>query len=214
MEINGSPQGQVALPLRVFRVAPGTSILVRTLASSYKGFLTHYYRGRSRVCLANECDVNYHKIPTDWKGYTPVEIWEGTKAKWFPVVLEITEHLELDFRHLFQRGQIWEVYREIVGAKKGTPVCGKLMEELDPKRLPPAFDVIRTVRSMYKCHVATLHLDSPLPDRILMGYSEGAAPACTESAAKTEHVDRRPLAEALKDYNDKKKSPHTNGKHN
>ena len=41
------------------------------------------------------------------KGYAHAEIYSRAIKAWNPVVLEITEHLELDLRGQYARGQVW-----------------------------------------------------------------------------------------------------------
>jgi hypothetical protein len=209
--INGNEQPSIVLPLRVYRVQAGTTVMLRTLANSYKGLFLHFHNKRSHLCRGEQCPREIHQVPPTWKGYTPVELFEPSKAKWLPAVLEVTEHLDLDFRHLFKRGQIWEIFRDSVGKRKGTPVCGKLLEERDGKTFPAAFDVVKVLLTMYHVQQIRLDQDNPMPDRSLVTYSEGDAPACTKTKPVDIDNDPRPVSERFKEYMNQKKSPHTNG---
>jgi hypothetical protein len=163
-------------PLRVLRVDPGQVIHLRTLSGDYGGLLTHFLRGRSHYCPGEECFPSNHKSETYWKGYAPVEAWDRAASLWIPWVLEITERLELDLRGSFCRAQTWKVSRLPQTGKAKTPVIAELIEENRPDSVPPAFDVVPVLLTLY--HVARIRLDvkNPLPPRTLLPPSQGAPP--------------------------------------
>jgi hypothetical protein len=169
-------------PLRVARIEPGQREIARMLSERYFGLMTHWARGRSVYCDPTDCCPAVHRTPRYWKGYAAAELWNQQAAKWFPVCLEITEHLELDFRRAYARGQVWELVRGAQTGKKKTPVAGYLLEECDEKKWPAAFDLVPVLRHLY--HVERLSLDAknPLPDRVYVSASDGDAPKIAQPA--------------------------------
>ena len=111
--------------LRVFRVSAGETAILRMVSAGYSGLFTHWVRGRSIYCPGDSCSTATHRAGRIWKGYLFAEQWINPSKLWAPVVLEISEHLELDFRHIYARGQIWELSRkEMFGGNK-FPSSGK-----------------------------------------------------------------------------------------
>lgn len=154
--------------LRVFRVEPGMQICVRLLASEIRGVMTHYHRGRSQVCLGDDCPPAMHRDKQFWKGYIASEWYDKKLKLWFPTVLEVTECLELDMRGIIERGQVWELFRH-AEAKKGEPVRGALHETLDASRLREPFDILPVLRTLFHCLGAfPMPVKNPLPPRVLI----------------------------------------------
>jgi hypothetical protein len=178
-QLNGKhlkPDAQMNI-LRVFRVEPGTVWWIRTLSDHYGGIITHWHRGRSHYCVGKECNPIMHRGDKIWKGYAPVEIFLEDRKKWFPFVLEISEHLELDFRGIYRRGQIWELFRSADDGKKKLGCEAILHETCDLKTLPPAFDFTAPVKSLYHTFELDLTVRNPLPPRIIVQESDGEAPS-------------------------------------
>jgi len=174
---NGANTRLPIYPLRVFRIDPGTTHHLRTLSLMYGGLFTHYVKGSSRYCAGDECRPEYHRCDRIWKGYASVEVYGQKEKKWFPVVLEMTEGLEQDFRGVYTRGQVWEVWREPQPTRKATPVKGKLLEERDEKTFPEAFDYLPVLKHLYHCERIDIGAVNPLPPRVIVSPSDGAPPA-------------------------------------
>lgn len=164
--------------LRVHRVEPGDNVYLRMLGNIYGGCFTHYYQKRSLYCPGDTCKCAVHNNPQcfTWKGYVAAELYSEQQRLWLPVVFEITERLEQDFRYRFKRGQVWNVFRYAV-KKSGEPVMGTLHEELDPATLQKPFDIQPVLRTMYHWSgPILLTAKNPLPDRVLVEPSAGAPP--------------------------------------
>lgn len=175
------PPSPILRALRVWRVEPGATVFVRMLGENYGGIFTHYFRGRSQCCRGEDCPAAVHNVDKIWKGYVAAELWVpkvGTKkgGVWSPICLEITEHLELDFRFVYQRGQTWELSRPAVKKGESSPITGVLAETRDPTTLPKAFDVYATLRAFYHVEGITLAMKNPLPARTLVTDSEDDGP--------------------------------------
>lgn len=163
--------------LRVFRVEEGTSVHARILSEKYSGLFTHYCKGRSHYCKGAQCEPLLHKMDRVWKGYASVELWNAGMKKWTPVVLEISEALELDLRGLWARGQVWEFYRDRPAKKKPAPTMGKLLEEREPATMPPPFDFKAVLLHLYHVEQVNLGCMNPMPPRVVVVDSDGDGPA-------------------------------------
>lgn len=172
----GADGGLPSYPLRVFRVAPGARHFVRTLSARYYGLFTHFLRGRSLYCEGDECLPAIHRTTRYWKGYFAGEVYSKKDQLWLPVVLEITEHLELDLRHRFARGQVWDMSRLPESKKKREPVQGTLLETLDERAVPPAFSIVECLQHLYHRTDLDLNARNPLPDRVVVTASRCITP--------------------------------------
>lgn len=172
--------------VRVLRLGEGLTETLRTLAASYRGLLTHWHKGRSYYCPGAEL-CNYHRLPTVWKGYTPIEVWKAIDCCWYPWVLEISENLDLDMKPRFDRGQVWEIERTVRKKKGcGAPVKGRLLEERDQAHFPEPFAMSAILRTLYNWKDIRLDQDNPLPPRTLVrptrATSSAVAPVPTRPA--------------------------------
>ena len=165
-----------AVAIRVFRIEKGTSQRVRMLSPSYGGVFTHYHRGRSQYCTGRDCPSPVHKVDRVWKGYVSAQVWNDASRNWFPVCLEITESLELTFRGVYARGQVWELWREQGPRGKELPVSGKLEEERDEHTTPKPFDIVPCLRALF--HIDSIDLSSlnPLPPRVIVDVCNDDGP--------------------------------------
>ena len=98
--------------VRVQRVEKDSLLIARMLSEKIGGCNTHYVHNRSRNrAPSHRPSPTYHRSETVWKGYVAAEIWRCATDDWLPVVLELTEHVELDMRDVYARGQLWELRR-------------------------------------------------------------------------------------------------------
>lgn len=183
--------------LRVFRVEPGMQVFVRMLSPEIRGVMTHFHRGRSQVCMGDDCPPAMHREKQFWKGYVACEFYDKKPKLWFPTVLEVTECLELDMRGIIERGQVWELFRH-AEAKKGEPVRGALHETLDAAKLRDPFDIIPVLRTLYHClGVFPASVKNPLPPRVLIQPTSDDAP---QVLASQEAADSPASYDAEKGY--------------
>jgi len=185
--------------LRVFRIEPGQTIIVRALSKRVEGLATHYARGKSEYCNPDGCPVSLHKEKRFWKGYAAVELWFERPGVWAPYVLEVTEALELDFRGKWARGQLWQIDRLPVTTKNKPPVTGLLLEERDPDSFPPAFEILPTVARLYHADVA-FGIPSWIPDRTIVGltHDEGPKALKTQDGQTPSNKTMKEIAEEMK----------------
>lgn len=179
------------IALRILRIDHGKSTIVRTLGESYKGCFVHWNGSENEYCPGEaDCKPRLHTPDnTVWKGYVATEEWRQELNRWVPILLEITEGLELDFRGRFDRGQVWELSRAPkTKKKKGTAVRGVLLETRDETTFPPPFDFRAHLVSVYHVNPVLLVHDNPMPPRTLVVPSEGAPPIRPNQAAKPEGV--------------------------
>lgn len=172
--------------LRVFRVSAGETAILRMVSAGYSGLFTHWVRGRSIYCPGDSCSTATHRAGRIWKGYLFAEQWINPSKLWAPVVLEISEHLELDFRHIYARGQIWELSRERDVRGKQVPVIGKVLEERDPSQFPPEIDFLPVLRNMYHEAALICGEKNPLPPRTIVTCSQGDAPEVLREKTSSE----------------------------
>lgn len=163
---NQVPAGPSAV--RVQRVEQGTSILCRMLSDSIGGVFTHHVRDRSHYCAGDECDRSMHRSSAVWKGYVAAEVFRKACGDWLPVVLEITESLELDMRGVYARGQVWEVSREKETSKKKKPLVGRLVRVDQADKLRAAFDVRLVLYHLFHVTQIDLSARNPLPPRLVL----------------------------------------------
>jgi len=184
METNGKtaePQGERRPAnhhaVRVHRIETPGGQFVRMLSPDYKGLFTHYMKGRSHYCVGESCRIPTHATDRTWKGYVAAELLlRAPKPVWVPICLEITEYLELDFRDIYARGQLWELYKQDDGKGKKAAVTGRLHPDPAPAELRKPFDIIPCLRSIYHRDVIDLKHPSPLPARVYLPEVEGNLP--------------------------------------
>jgi hypothetical protein len=163
--------------IKVVRIGDGQSLKFRMLGDRYSGLMT-FYNGKSQYCPNPKqwLERNQNK-QLFWKGYVAAEFWNADTRRWYACVLELTQASELDLRGRYKRGQTWLFYRQ-EKPKKGPeqPVMARLLESADPATLPPAFDVLPILRTLYNYTDLVLGTSNPVPGRILAVPSDGPAP--------------------------------------
>lgn len=170
--------------VNVFRLDPGHNATIRTLSNGYGGLFTHYNK-RSWYCQGDGlCLPNLHRLQRVWKGYAAVEVYYQPLDVWCPKVLEITEHCELDFRGQWQRGQVWELQRDMPTDKRKPPVRAIFLEDREGRGFPPAFDVRPVLIRFYHQDALDLTKENPLPPRTILPVSMGDGPAHLKSKAQ------------------------------
>jgi hypothetical protein len=163
-------------PLRVLRIDPGTSAIVKTISPAYGGLYTHWRARRGVYCRGSDCEPALHKTSRIWKGYGAVEVWDEHVKRWFPWVLEITEAAELDLRGLWERGQVWQFDRLPALNGQRPPTTAKFLERVDLAGVRPVFEIRPTLQRMY--HVESIDLSSknPMPQRTMLEPTDGPPP--------------------------------------
>jgi hypothetical protein len=127
-------------------------------------------------CNPKGCLSPHHKKGPIWKGYCTADLYDEANRWWAPVVFEMTETCELDFRGRYSRGQIWLVERDAIVDHKKPPVRAKLLGTADPAELPAAPDYMPVLRSVYHAFELTLGIPNPMPPRVIVQPATGAPP--------------------------------------
>lgn len=215
--MNGVPSKDAVVkpssrPLENFRLMPGQSAFARILSDKYTGLFTHYHHKRSVYCPGKECTCPLIRVDRTWKGYCAVEIGKAGSSTWIPYCLEITESLELDFRHVFARGQVWEIFRGPKTDAKQPPYQGRMHDTLDASRLRPPFNLMPVIQALYHRQDIDLQYASPIADRVYIAASEDEAPRSFNTAEeierrRVEEQYRRNQEESARYQAKKKKSP-------
>lgn len=164
--------------VEVFRCTTFEPIFVRMLSESYKGLFTHYIRGRSQYCPGKGCKYPNCETDRTWKGYVAAE-WmmeQGDKALYIPCCFEITEYLELDMRGVYERGQLWEIWKLAETKGKQKPVTGKVNADPKPDGLRRPFDILPCLRALYHRDIINLVHPSPCAARVFMAPVECELP--------------------------------------
>lgn len=161
--------GQVqTTSVRIVRIEPGASVCLRMLSESIGGLITHWDGKKSKYCIGEGCPSNLHSRDRTWKGYVAAQQFRPLTKDWLPVVLELTEHAELDMREAYQRGQEWVLERRFGSNKKAGPVTASLHKPAALQALPAPFDVLRVLVHVYHCNDISLNVKNPLPPRLVL----------------------------------------------
>jgi hypothetical protein len=178
------PSGPEPQPLSVLRVGHGQKHTVWCFSRAVNGLRTHYHKGRSHLCLNQICPPAVHTVPITWKGYIAAAVWTLPEGLWRPIVLEVTEALELDFRGLYARGQVWDVFCPHKTGKANPAVRGRLAT-VGEGPVPEAFSCLEVLRHLYHVEHVELNVANALPPRQLMEPIRGPSPrAAAKSAAE------------------------------
>lgn len=213
--------------LRVFRLAKGEAIHVRSLSAPSArnrepllGYLTHWHQGRSKVCRGpGQCDPSVHKVDPIWYGFLPFERWDEQLGFWVSIVLQITESLELDFRGRLERGQTWTIARPAI-KRSGCPVRGEFTGNVDLATLPEPFGVMKTLQVLFHWpELALPKVANPTPAREGFTPSRGMPPpgskAFEELHEQSDRLSPQQTQEVLKKLRERSGNavPNENGKH-
>lgn len=204
------PAKKIAVQLEVFRVALGQTCHVRMLSPNYGGLFTHWHKGQSRYCFGKTCNPAVHREDMVWKGYTAAQLWippePGRKGCWKPVVLEITESLELDLRGQYQRGQIWELYRVKMERKDHPPTQGLLLEEHAPESFAPDFEIRHVLMNLYHTQTIDLGHKNPMPPRSFAETEEAPPPEKLQTEEEGKKIATpEEIAKMRAEFNERKK---------
>lgn len=171
---------RAAVVVRVERVHPGQTMIVRTLSETYGGLLAHinFVKGkwRSSYCDPETCCQGRVKDRRQWYGYAACQWWREDSRTWHPIALEITECLELDFREVYMRGQIWELFQPAKVKGKVFATTGRKLRQDDPETYPAAFSVQPALYSVYGVANVPLNVPNPHPKRLVLDQAEDAPP--------------------------------------
>lgn len=176
--LNGLEERLHAFRLSVLRIKAGQKFILRMLSKHIGGFFIHYVGKRSEYCPGKDCNCQNSRVKRQWKGYVAAEQYDQGANLWLPTVLEVTEYLELDFRDIYQRGQVWEISRMAEKPKQTNPVTGKLLEVRNPDTFPPAHQIYDALLHLYHVTVLDMSQRNPLPARTYVKPSLGDAPQC------------------------------------
>jgi hypothetical protein len=156
----------------LLKIETNQTYRVRFLAYSPKGLFTHWRTKPpgSIYCEGDSCSL--HKQERFWKSYQCVELLGANGRLWYPTVLEVTEHLELDFRGLTARGQVWDITRPARRKGKRASLTGVFVETRNVATLRPPFDVVPILRTVFHRDMVEQTVLNPLPSRTLLEPSE------------------------------------------
>lgn len=189
-----NPDGSGSFRLEVWGCRSHAPVRVRILSDKIFGVMTHWKAGGSVYCAGEGQCAECRRAPWQWKGYFAGEVYDQSLKVWIPRVIEVTENCELDFRDRFRRGQVWEMFKERVRGDKFDPVSARLVGEIEPEKLRPAFDFLPVLLTLF--HVASIPrtASNPLPPRIFLEPSkddEGAPILPSEVEPKSQLSDEQ-----------------------
>lgn len=187
--------------VRVFRIDEGKVATVRMLSDAIGGILTHYAGGRSEYCKGNDCPDALHRRGSYWKGYVAAELFEPRPRHWIPIVLEITEALELDMRGRYARGQVWQLSRNPSSKRRHFPIVGMLIQEPTAQVLRAAFDVRPVLAHLYHTNEIALDRDNPTPAPVVLEVAVDGPPPPVPVAKRPDQLtadERAQILERLK----------------
>jgi hypothetical protein len=183
------------LPLQVFRVDYGSKSTVWTIGRTVLGLWTHWAKGRSLYCPGPICHPALHATPRTWKGYSAAALYTLPEGFWRPIVLEVTQSLELDFRGSYARGQLWELSRGHKQKGKNPPVRGKLVSNNPGMEPPEQFPILEALQLLFNFEPIELSVSNPLPARQLMEAIKGPAPRIGPAPGDEGRMSPEELAE-------------------
>jgi hypothetical protein len=152
--------------VRVLRVEAGHAHEIWTLSPELGGLFTHYSQKRSHYCPGPSCTCPLSRLQRVWKGYIAALCYVKATDDWHAVVLEISEHAELDMRGVYRRGQGWELSRPAERRGRHGPVVARLVTTETPATLPAPFPIEKVLRHLYHEDEIDLRHANPLPERI------------------------------------------------
>lgn len=200
-------------PLRVQGVPKEGIITIRSLSPEYDGCFTHYTKDGSRYCNPHGCARCRKGEKKQWKGYFAAESFEPHDEMWHPICFEMTEACELLMRGVYARGQVWTLRRVLTEGEKGKKVEGMLLDQLDPSKLPQPFDFLACLKHCYYVFEIELGVKNPLPPRIMLPRSAGAAPRNYRAPqAEQEAFDPQEVLKRLEEARSRFPAASRNGK--
>lgn len=181
MQPDASGPGRLR-PVRVLSIDGTEPVVVRFLGG-YQGALLHWPGRRYYVCQGEKnCPLDMHKKRTVWKGWAAAEQWEEASRMWWPACLEITENLEPELRGRQLRGEVW-VLTKSQDKRDGSPVEGRLLETVSPKKLRQAFDVKPILCRIYGVRDFPWGIANPVPPKLVLDGVADEPPALLAEAA-------------------------------
>jgi hypothetical protein len=171
--------------VRVTRLEPGQSAILRMLSVSILGLLTHWIKGRSVYCPGpDDCAGTNHRESAVWKGYVAAQLWQASTKLYYDTVLEVTESAELDMRGRYRRGQLWCLSRTGSSRGKKCPVSANLVDSHDPASCPSTFDPLPLLQQLYHRLDVSIGISNPMPGRMFAVPATGDSPAAGKGKAE------------------------------
>lgn len=193
-------------PLRLLRLKEGEQATIWIThfvdGSRIKGLFTRHLDSQSQIISQEEAQERVKGRPGVWKGYISACEWKKDEKRWVPVVVEVTERSEQDFRGKIQRGQIWKLSKAPKEKNKKSPLRAAYLEARPEAETPPALDVLPKLRNdIFRQAFVALVYDNPLPDLVFVAAVEAAAPGerTEERPIGPEKVDRVKFSERMLD---------------
>lgn len=184
--------------LRNWYCKEGDGQYIRLLSDVIYGMKTHYVGKKGYACKGELCNPLHHKRDTTWRGYIAAERWDKADRKWFPICFEMSEAMELDFRHRLARGQTWFVWREPCSEGKKSPQQARYVPGKDSLEIPLAFDIRPVVQALYHLERLPPTVKNPQPDRVIVGASDGPDP---DEGREDVVIDAQMSLEELNEFN-------------
>jgi hypothetical protein len=152
---------------------------------------------------------------TIWKAWAPAAHLDEATNLWWPIVLEITEHLDELLHGRILRGEVWAISRPGTG-KKSDPLTGIFLMKNHEESLRPAFDVKPILLRCYHVQELLLGIPNPIPPRVVLPPSEGAIPEVLqlveESASRPASAEEwSNFKKRLRGYTQPQATPSNNG---
>lgn len=168
-------------PLRLLRLEPGETFEVWIThhidGGRIKGLFIRHIERQSNIISPEDAKERVRGRPGVWKGYVSGLVWRAPEKKWVPVVIEVTERSEQDFRGKVARGQVWTLSKAPYVKGKNQPLRARYLETRPEADTPPALDVIPKLRNdIFRQEHIPLTSDNPLPDLVVVAPVESAAP--------------------------------------
>jgi len=119
------------------------------------------------------------------------------------MVLEVSEHLELEWREKYHPGQVWRVYKDGKTGKQHPRCRAVLLEDRGVDRLPPEVDVAPVLATLFHVPVVAQIVPNPMPGRIYVDVESLPPPRSAAARPKvTAEVleDRAKAGQYIRDF--------------
>lgn len=207
--------------VEVLRIETGQTYGVRLLSPAYVGLMGHWYpkgKGHTVYCRGDDCPRHFHSLPRIWKGYGAVEVWQRDGNLWLPMLLELTENVELDFRGRWRRGQVWQVSKPASKKGKRGGVQAVWIRDDDAAKIPPAFEIVPVLQHLYREDAFDLTARNPLRPRVMVQarpaeVAAQAEPELPAADASEEQRQKQEVLSRMREFAKMPKDPNRNGTH-
>lgn len=193
------PRSACAQTVRLLRLKKGERRLLLALSEAILGFMGHWDGKYFQSCRQRQGRCKWCPGLTAWRGYVAALVWADSAARWEPFGVELSDRDELALRDQYRAGTRWSLFRPWPVRTVNQRLQVSLRGAHESAELPPPFDFLPLLRSLYQDPDLLLDLPNPLPAETVVRYAQPEAPA--EAQAPPEVAPEGPLPRMLDEVN-------------